>query len=123
MPHANNIVQLRQRIVEAQNKGLFGSKSDAAFAQAVLLELLNDAERSRQSHLVAAERARSQAIAEENQAKGISAVSSMVFNVLNGYINKAMEDAREIEEREIEEREDEEPDQSPEVPEDSTWVE
>ena len=103
MPHSNDVVELRQRMVEAQKAGLFNSKEDAAFAQAVLLELLNDAERARQSHLTAAERARNHAIAEENQAKGISMVSSMVFNVLNGYLNKAMQDAEELEE--LEERE------------------
>lgn len=98
MPHSDDVVQLRQRMIEAQKAGLFSGKQDSAMAQAILLELLNDAERARQSHLVAAERARNHAIAEENQAKGISMVSSMVFSILNGYLNKAMQDAEEIEE-------------------------
>lgn len=96
MPHSNDVVELRQRMIEAQKAGLFSGQQDAAMAQAILLELLNDAERARQSHLTAAERARNHAIAEENQAKGISMVSSMVFSVLNGYLSKAAQDVEEL---------------------------
>lgn len=88
MAHADDIVKLRTRFQEALKLGLVqGDMAD--FYQTTLLSIMNDAERKRQEHLAAAQRMMEQAKVEEGQAKAFSAMSSMVYNVLNGFITKA----------------------------------
>jgi hypothetical protein len=102
MAHADDIVKLRNRFVDAVKHELVTGES-ADFYQSTLLSIMNDAERQRQEHIAAAQRLREQAIAEEGQAKAFSAMSSMVYNVLNGFISKAEEAAREETELKAEE--------------------
>lgn len=104
MAHADEIVKLRTRFADAVKHDLVTGDS-ADFYQTTLLSIMNDAERQRQEHQAAAQRLREQAIAEEGQAKAFSAVSSMVYNVLNSFITKAEQMVEEEAEREKEEGE------------------
>lgn len=88
MAHADEIVKLRTRFQDALKHNLISGDA-ADFYQTTLLSIMNDAERKRQEHLTAAQRMMEQARVEEGQAKAFSAVSSMVYNVLNGFITKA----------------------------------
>lgn len=99
MPHAEDIVVLRQKLIELQTSGLLPDQEGAAMYQATLLQFMNEAERRRAEHLSAAERCRMQAVAEENQAKAYSAMSSIVFDIINGYLNKAQQMVEEARER------------------------
>lgn len=101
MAHNEDIIKIRKRVADAVNQGVI-ENNIKDFYEATLLQILNDAERQRQHCVLQAETLRKQASVLDGQASGFSAVSSIVFNVLNGYILAAEKAKREEVERETE---------------------
>lgn len=92
--------------------------------EATLIQLLNEAEKNRQTYVNMADNLKKQAAVAEGQANAFSSMSSMVSSVLNGFIiisqrNKLEEQRRQEELKEIEEnrKELEQKDEAVEVPE------
>ena len=96
MSYAEEILKLRHRVNEAfKNGSLDGSQETL---EAVLIQIMNDAERNRQNAVTQAENFRKQASAVDGQAAAFSSVVSIVYNVINGFVRIA-ERSREEEVR------------------------
>jgi hypothetical protein len=101
MAHAEDILKLRTRFVDAIQSGL-GEKESSDLYLATLISIINDAERERVNHSFTAQKLKEQACGEEGQARAFSAIGSMVYNVVNGFISKSEQAARELQERQNE---------------------
>jgi len=101
MSYAEDILRLRARVGDAISSGaLDGSQKTL---EAVLIQIMNDAERNRQNTVNQAENLRKQAATLDGQAAAFSSVVSIVYNVVNGFI-KINERANEQDERDQEEQ-------------------
>ena len=94
MAFAEDIVKLRKRVQDAVAKGIV-SADGKNFLEANLIQIMNDAERNRQNCLTQAENLRRQASTFEGQAGAFASVSSIVYNVLNGFVIAAERDEAE----------------------------
>jgi len=103
LAHAEDIIKLRQAVTDAVKSGVLDQPTSEV-TQMVLLQVMNEAEKRKQSHEAAAGRAREQASAEEAQAKAFGALNSMVFSILNGLITKQ----QQVNEEEVEKAEENE---------------
>jgi len=88
MTYSEDIIKLRKRVLDAVAVGVVDSNLKD-FYEATLLQIMNESERQRQNAVAQAETLRKQAAVCDGQASGYSAMSSMVYNVLNAYIVQA----------------------------------
>jgi hypothetical protein len=100
MAYSEDILKLRARFADAVRYGVVSEDGSNTF-EAVLLQIMNDAEKNRQNCVSQAENLRKQAAVLDGQAGGFASVASIMYNVLNGYVNLAEREAqREAEEAE-----------------------
>jgi len=107
MSYAEDILKLRQRMKDAVAKGLV-NPDGKDFFEATLLQVMNDAERNRQNCVSQAENLRRQAATMDGQAGAFASVTSIVYNVLNGFVNateKAEAEEARIEAERVEKEE------------------
>jgi hypothetical protein len=95
MSYAEDLLKLRKRVVDAVGQNLFDSSSKDII-ESILIQIMNDAERNRQQCVAQAENLRKQASQIDGQSGAFASVSSIVYNVLNGFI-KAAEKSKEEE--------------------------
>ena len=96
MSYAEDILKLRIRFAEALSAGVLDASKETL--EAILIQIMNDAEKNRQSCATQAENLRKQISAIDGQAAAFSSVTSIVYNVLNGFI-RVGERNKEEEER------------------------
>ena len=101
MSYAEDILKLRARVAEAINLGALDGTKETL--EAVLIQIMNDAERNRQTTIAQAENLRKQAATLDGQAAAFSSMISIIYNVINGYIRIA-ERANESDKRSEEEQ-------------------
>ncbi len=109
MAYAEDILKLRKRVQDAVSKGVV--KADGKdILEATMIQVMNDAERNRQNCVAQADNLRKQAAQFDGQAGAFASVSSIVYNVLNGFVMAAEKDeaeraaqAEEKAEREVDE--------------------
>jgi len=94
MSYAEDILKLRKRVQDAVSKGVV-SDDGRDFLEASLIQIMNDAERNRQNCLTQAENLRKQASTFDGQAGAFASVSSIVYNVINGFVVVAERDEAE----------------------------
>lgn len=94
MSYGESIIKLRARVQDAVVRGLV-NKEGKDFLEATLIQVMNDSERQRQNCLTQAENLRRQASVFEGQAGAFGSISSIVFNVINGYVTIAEKDEAE----------------------------
>lgn len=94
MAFAEDILKLRQRVQDAIRKGVVAQDGKEIF-EATLIQVMNDAERNRQNCITQAENLRRQASVFDGQAGAFASVSSIVYNVLNGFVMAAERDEAE----------------------------
>lgn len=94
MSYAEDIIKLRKRVSDAAVKGVV-SNDGKDILEATLIQIMNEAERNRQNCLTNAENLRKQASTFEGQAGAFASVSSIVFNVINGFVMVAERDEEE----------------------------
>lgn len=94
MSYAEDILKLRKRVSDAAIKGVVSSDGKD-FLEATLIQIMNEAEKNRQNCLTNAENLRKQASTFEGQAGAFASVSSIVFNVINGFVMVAERDEEE----------------------------
>lgn len=87
MSYAEDILKLRARIKDAMSIGALDESKETL--EAVLLQIMNDAERNRQNMVLQAENLRKQAAMIDGQASAFSSVVSIIYNVINGYVKIA----------------------------------
>ena len=100
MAFGEDIIKLRQRVQDAIKKGVVSQDGKEIF-EATLIQIMNDSERNRQNCLTQAENLRRQASVFDGQAGAFASVSSIVYNVLNGFVTAA--EREEAERQRIEE--------------------
>jgi len=98
MAYAEDLVKLRKRILDAMSFDLVNSNSKELY-EATLIQIMNEAERQRQSCVARAEELRRQAGVADGQANAFTQMSSIIYNVLNGYVMAAERQKREEEAR------------------------
>lgn len=94
MSYAEDILKLRKRVHDAAVKGVV-SNDGKDILEATLIQIMNEAEKNRQNCLTNAENLRKQASTFEGQAGAFASVSSIVFNVINGFVIIAEKDEEE----------------------------
>lgn len=94
MAYSDDLVKLRKRMLDALDNGVVNSDTKDLY-EATLIQVMNEAERQRQTCVNRAEELRRQAAVSDGQAAAFSSVSSIVYNVLNGYILAAEKSKRE----------------------------
>jgi len=107
MAYTEDIIKLRKRVQDAVIKGIVQSDGKD-FLEASFIQIMNDAEKNRQNCMGQAENLRRQAAVLDGQASAFGSVSSIVYNVLNGFVNAAEREEEERARREAEEAEHEE---------------
>jgi len=107
MSFPEDIVKLRKRVADAVSKGVVNSDGKDFF-EATLIQIMNDAEKNRQNCVQQAENLRRQAAIMDGQAGAFASVSSIVYNVLNGFVVVAEKDEEERRLAEEEKRQAEE---------------
>ncbi len=98
MTFSEDITKLRRRLLDAVSHGIIKSDSKDIY-EATLIQVLNEAERQRQRCVTQADTLRRQAAVADGQASAYSAIGSIVFNVLNGFVDAAERASREEKER------------------------
>jgi len=101
MSYAEDILKLRARVSEAMASGALTESKETL--EAVLIQVMNDAERNRQNTTLQAENLRKQAATLDGQAAAFASVVSIVYNVVTGYI-KIAERVKDEEIKQEEER-------------------
>lgn len=94
MSYAEDIIKLRRRMQDAVVKGVVSNDSKDLL-EATLIQIMNDAEKNRQNCVTQADNLRRQASQFEGQAGAFASVSSIVYNVLNGFVTVAERDEAE----------------------------
>jgi hypothetical protein len=105
MTFSEDITRLRKRLLDAVSHGIVKSDSKDIY-EATLIQVLNEAERQRQRCMTQADTLRRQAAVADGQASAYSAIGSIVFNVLNGFVDAAERANREERERAVENAEE-----------------
>lgn len=106
MGYAEELFKLRKRMIDAATSGVVDDSSKN-LVETLLIQIMNDGEKNRQSCLTQADSLRKQAATLEGQAGAFSSINSIVYNVLNGFV-KSAEMAKEEEKRVEEENKEKE---------------
>ena len=94
MAYTEDILKLRKRVQDAVVKGVVQADG-REFLEASFIQIMNDAEKNRQNCMAQAENLRRQASILDGQAGAFGSVSSIVYNVLNGFVNAAEREEQE----------------------------
>lgn len=85
MSYSEDLMKLKNRLLDVTQSG----KESKDVFNAILNQILNDAEKSRQNCLMQADTLKKQAIMLEGQANAFSSVINMIYNAINGYASAA----------------------------------
>ena len=102
--YTEEVLKLRKRVADAVSKGVI-NKEGREFFEATLIQVMNDAEKNRQNCVAQAENLRRQAAVMDGQAGAFASVSSIVYGVINGFVNIAERDEEERKKLEAEKQE------------------
>lgn len=83
--NAEKIIRLRKRVLDAVKVGVLDQESKP-FYEATLIQILNEAERNRQKCMSIMDDHKKKIIQAEAQANAYSQISSVLYNVLNGFV-------------------------------------
>jgi hypothetical protein len=75
-------------MIDALNLGVVDKDSKNLY-EATLIQIMNEAEKQRQACVSRAEELRRQAAIADGQSHAFTQVSSIVYNIINGYISAA----------------------------------
>lgn len=94
---ADELIKLRARVADVVRLGIV--TGDADIYQATLISIWNDAERNRQLRVQEAQKLREQVVAAEAKAQAFASMSTIIYQVLDGYIKAAERAAEEVREQ------------------------
>lgn len=101
MGYNEELSRIRQKVIDAVSEGVV-SDENRDFYEATLIQIMNDAERNRQTCLNSVDTLKRQIATLEGQAQAFSSFSSIIFNVLNGFIVQEQKNKADIARREQE---------------------
>lgn len=90
----DDLMRLRKRLVDLQAVGLMDPKSFGTYQQ-TLLHIWQEVDRRRQTCLQQAEALRLQAAAAEAQSHAFGALGSIMYNIVNGFVEADEKRVRE----------------------------
>jgi len=93
MGYAEDILKLRARFADALSVGAIDGSKETV--EAMLIQIMNEAEKNRQGCATQAENIRKQISVLDGQAAAFSSVTSIVYNVLNGFVRVAERNRQE----------------------------
>ena len=93
-----DLIRLRQKMVDLQKLDYMTPESFGTYQQTIL-QIWQEADRRRQTCITQAETLRRQAAAAEAQAGAFSVMSSIMYNVVNGFVEAGEKRIREEAER------------------------
>lgn len=96
MSYGEEILKLRKRVADAVSHSVF-NMDNKDIIEALLIQVMNDAERNRQQCISQAENLRKQAFTLDGQAGAFASMGSIVYNVINGFVMKAEHSEKEAE--------------------------
>jgi hypothetical protein len=96
MSYGEEILKLRKRVADAVSHSVF-NMDNKDIIEALLIQVMNDAERNRQQCISQAENLRKQASTLDGQAGAFASMGSIVYNVINGFVMKAEHSEKEAE--------------------------
>ena len=85
MSFAEDLFKLRQKFQDAITKGVISEDNKDIF-EATLIQIMNDAEKNKQNCINQAENLRKQASVFDGQASAFASVSSIIYNVIHGFV-------------------------------------
>jgi polyhydroxyalkanoate synthesis regulator protein len=88
MSYSEELLKLRRRVADAVNFKVFDA-GNKDIIEALLIQIMNDAEKNRQQCLSQAENLRKQAATIDGQAGAFASVNSILYNVLTGFVKNA----------------------------------
>jgi hypothetical protein len=94
MSYGEEILKLRKRVADAVSHNVFNT-DNKDIIEALLIQVMNDAERNRQQCVSQAENLRKQASTLDGQAGAFASMGSIVYSVINGFVMKAEHSERE----------------------------
>lgn len=94
MSYGEELFRLRKRVADAVSTGVI-DPNNKDILEALMIQIMNDAERNRQQCVSQAESLRKQAATLDGQAGAFASVSSIVYNVLNGFVQAAEREKQE----------------------------
>lgn len=100
MGHAEDLVKLRTRMLDAVRTGVVGEDADTF--KMTLIQILNEAEKKRQKAEAGIENLRRQVHMMEGQVNAYSQIGSILYAVLDGYVKLAEKTVAEEQAREAE---------------------
>ena len=101
MGFAEDVARIRLKFADAVKAGVFESEN-SDIVLATYIQIMNEAEKNKQSSMAAIETWKQNIANAQGQVNVWSSIGSMVFNVLNGYVQQAEKAAKEAAEREAE---------------------
>jgi hypothetical protein len=101
MTPQEDLIRLRTRLLDLQKTGLLNPDNFGTYQQTIL-QIWQESERRRASCLQQAATLRQQAAAAEAQSHAFSVIGSIIYSVVNGYIELEERRAREEQERALE---------------------
>jgi hypothetical protein len=107
MAYNEDLINLKKRVADLISEGIINPNSKDIY-ESTLIQVMNDAERNRQTCMTSAENLKRQAAILEGQAGGFASVSSLIIAVLNGFVAIAEKNKNELREREAERKANEE---------------
>jgi hypothetical protein len=88
MSYTEDILKLRARVADAVKAGVV-DESGKPTLEAILVNIMNEAEKNRQNCVAQAENLRRQAAGIDGQAAAFNSTVSIVFSVVNGLVKIA----------------------------------
>ena len=101
MGYNEELSRIRQKVIDAVSEGVVSDENRDLY-EATLIQIMNDAERNRQTCLNSVDTLKRQIATLEGQAQAFSSFSSIIFNVLNGFIVQEQKNKADIARREQE---------------------
>lgn len=116
MENEEAILRLRKKLKELESLGYMNPSSAGTYEQTIL-QVWQEADRRRGSCLAQAETLRRQAAAAEAQAGAFTVMASILYNVVNGFVEAGNKQALELLERDHERAQEPQPQESNPAPE------
>jgi hypothetical protein len=97
MGYNEDLINVRKRVLDLLERGAV-TPTNKDFFESTLIQIMNDAERNRQTCMTSAENLKRQVNVLEGQASGFASVSSLILGVLNGFVTIHDKNEQEIKE-------------------------
>lgn len=104
----DDLVRIRTKLLDLQRTGVLSAEGFPTYQQTIL-QILQECERRKQGLFSQVQTLRAQASAAESQAHAFSAMGSILYNIINGYVENEQRRIEEEQRRAAERENDGQP--------------